>query len=338
MESHDRAVEHSDIGPKTHDSAGWPPLPQVLQSVCESLGFHPAEALVVVVYEAGHHRIRAVWRIDLLGDLSWPALDDARRSWWREAVRACDQSVFADDLVFVLEYPIDESQTRLRPDVSRALARHNNRLRTALVDYLGDSVAAGVRQHRVTPAQRQQAAYVTGGLVAGDRGELEAEVRRHSMALDTPPPGLPLIDDALIDMAIDHIVNCLTGETPPSPADEHLLAAGLVHVRVRDTALWDLLALNPVAMAVAAPRLASIAQTTWPRSVPGVATVLGILRWQLGDDVRAAIAINIALQCDTDYRLAVLVSAAIRSGVPRHQWRHSLLALGRAKCRNAPGT
>lgn len=319
-------------------TSSLPAIKQVLQVVVDVLGFHPDHSLVVVVYAGTHQRLRVVWRIDLLGGgeaTELPQdLDEAAAAWMLEAARACDLTVAQGDTVFVLEYPMLAGPVDTPVEEFVVRGHVNRQLCERLVAHLG-SFSVCLVEHTVTPAERAAVATHNGVLIASHREELEAEVRRNPMARSTPPVGLPSIDDDLIDIAVEHIVDCLTGDEAPNGTDQHLAAMGLCHVRVRDTVLWDLIALNPIALSVAAPRLVSILQTTWPDAVPPVATLLGVVRWQLGDDIRATIAIDVALQHKCDYRLAELVFAAVRTGVCRREWRESLLGMGREVCRQA---
>lgn len=114
------------------------------------------------------------------------------------------------------------------------------------------------------------------------------------------------------------------------------IAAALTDVRVRDTVVWEILRRPVAEWRIAADHLVSIVRAARADLAAPAATVLGLLRWQLGDGTRAAIAIESALTHDSEYRLAHLIMGCLASGMPPATWREGLHGLDREECRR-PG-
>ena len=114
-----------------------------------------------------------------------------------------------------------------------------------------------------------------------------------------------------------------------TPTDNVLLAHALTDVRVRDTVIWEILT-YPAADWERAVLIMAPMVRTCPESVMApMATCLGILHWQLGDGVRALIAIEHAMRVDPHYSLAQLIGGCISHGVHPAAWRRDLLDLRR---------
>jgi hypothetical protein len=58
------------------------------------------------------------------------------------------------------------------------------------------------------------------------------------------------------------------------------------------------------------------------------------MHWLGGDGARANVALDRALADDPDYSLGLMVSAALRSGLPPQSWRDAMSGLTRDTCRH----
>lgn len=113
------------------------------------------------------------------------------------------------------------------------------------------------------------------------------------------------------------------------------VGAALTDVQVRDTVLWDLMQEQPDSWGAMADRLAVIVASMPESHVPAPATLLAIVRWQMGDGSRAAAAVSRALAAETDYTLAALVERCLSTGMHPAVWRSGLATLSRSECRRA---
>lgn len=133
------------------------------------------------------------------------------------------------------------------------------------------------------------------------------------------------------DEQIIRVLECLA-----ATADAHGIAAiltALADKRVRDTVLWELMRMEAPVWALAADRLAQAVGAAPEGHVAPAATLLSILRWQLGDGTRAIAAVERALDCDPSYSLAALVDRCLESGMHPQVWRQGLEGLTREECR-----
>jgi hypothetical protein len=128
-------------------------------------------------------------------------------------------------------------------------------------------------------------------------------------------------------------VSRLGDREPLTPQQIATTAVGLGDVRVRDTALWDLMQPGVDRDAVAS-NLASVVRLAPDGHVAPAATVLAICHWTSGDGARANVALEHALADDPDYSLAGLVGASLRSGLPPKAWSDALAGLSRDVCRH----
>lgn len=150
--------------------------------------------------------------------------------------------------------------------------------------------------------------------------------------------GQPLrLEAHAVEPAVERAVNYLCAEgagddVTPQAVDLPLLLASLADKRVRDTVIWDILHAPTSAWARAAERLVPIVRRAAPSSVAAPATILSLLRWQLGDGTRALIAVDRALDDEPDYVFAELISRMIASGMSPAYWREGLLGLTRDQC------
>jgi hypothetical protein len=114
--------------------------------------------------------------------------------------------------------------------------------------------------------------------------------------------------------------------------DQELLVSSIIDVRVRDTLVWDLVHAGPDAWSLAQDRLTTLVTHTRGEPRAASATVLAIIRWQLGDGAGTHIALDAALAANPEYRLAHLLRAAVDSGMPPQHWREGFNQLTRAAC------
>lgn len=136
------------------------------------------------------------------------------------------------------------------------------------------------------------------------------------------------------DSAIDDVRAALD-RTDLSEEDIAMVGVALADVQVRDTVLWDVMQEAPTGWGATADRLAAIVAAMPESHVPAPATLLAIVRWQMGDGSRAAAAAARALACDPDYTLAVLVDRCLATGMHPSTWRAGLVTLSRSECRRA---
>lgn len=162
--------------------------------------------------------------------------------------------------------------------------------------------------------------------IAPDPGA-RAEVDR--VLMDLPP-----LMEAERDQAI-MAIRALLSEACLSRAQVAQVLRGLTDVRVRDTVLWDLMQEGPHAWSTHADRLAEAVAAAPDGSVAPAATLLAILRWQLGDGSRAGAAVERALAADPGYSLAGLVDRCLAAGLHPATWRAGLDDLSRDSCRRA---
>lgn len=116
-------------------------------------------------------------------------------------------------------------------------------------------------------------------------------------------------------------------------ADMARVLVAIRDVQVRDTVLWDLMQEDPSTWAAIADRLARIVAAAPESHAAPPATLLAILRWQVGDGSRAATAVNCALTAEPAYNLAVLVERCLATGMHPGTWRAGLAGLSREECR-----
>jgi len=147
---------------------------------------------------------------------------------------------------------------------------------------------------------------------------------------------LPDVDDITEtsrDAAIRQSWAALTGQWQESPeAIAHLLVA-VDDVVVRDTLLWDLMSEGPCCWPTAADRLAHAVAAAPAGRVAAAATVLALLRWQMGDGSRALAAVERALEDRPSYSLAQLVDCCLGMGMHPATWREGVVGMRREDCR-----
>lgn len=145
------------------------------------------------------------------------------------------------------------------------------------------------------------------------------------------PPRARAEREAFRDDALAGLAHLATGTTP-TPADTARCLAGLNDIRVRDTALWDLM--NPgVDTHAAATGLAAMVRVAPAGYVAPAATILAVLRWTQGEGARANVALERAQADEPAYSLAELVATGVRVGLPPSSWREAMSGLTREEVR-----
>lgn len=136
--------------------------------------------------------------------------------------------------------------------------------------------------------------------------------------------------DAAISRTLDYLRADASGVHDAATA-----LRDLGDVRVRDTVLWDVIHEFSDEWSGMCQRLADLVREAPRGFVAPAATVLAIVRWQMGDGARARIALDRARSDSPDYTLALLVEGMLDCGQPPWTWRAALAELPRAACRGA---
>lgn len=144
----------------------------------------------------------------------------------------------------------------------------------------------------------------------------------------------PVMEEASRDAAILAVRDRLADQQV-SVGDIAEMLVSLTDVQVRDTVLWDLMHGDSSRWHVIAPRIARLVAAAPETHVAAPATILAILRWQLGDGSRASAAVTRALAADPAYTLARLVDGCLATGMHPSVWRAGLAGLSREECRRA---
>ena len=150
------------------------------------------------------------------------------------------------------------------------------------------------------------------------------------MQLPAQSPVVEASRDAAIATVRDRLA-----DQQVSAGDIAEVLVSLADVQVRDTVLWDLMQEDPSRWTAIAARMARIVAAAPDTHVAAPATLLGILRWQMGDGSRATAAIERALSADPAYTLARLVDGCLATGMHPGTWRGGLADLSREACRRA---
>ena len=171
--------------------------------------------------------------------------------------------------------------------------------------------------------------------VADNRDALVHELEPGDGDTLTPvEPGAPALNEPERDDAIRAVVDHLVQAVGAAWGAGEVLRV-LRDVRVRDTVLWDLIHEHPDRWQVAAAALTGLVRGAPDHAVAPVATLLAVVRWQMGDGARARIAVDRALRVAPDYGLALLIEGLLDHGQPPWTWRAALAELPRAACRGA---
>lgn len=159
----------------------------------------------------------------------------------------------------------------------------------------------------------------------------DRDVRDHViMQLPAQSPVVEASRDAAIATVRDRLA-----DEQVSAGDIAEVLVSLTDVQVRDTVLWDLMQEDPSRWKAIAARMARIVAAAPDTHVAAPATLLAILRWQMGDGSRATAAIERALSADPAYTLARLVDGCLATGMHPGTWRGGLADLSREACRRA---
>jgi hypothetical protein len=303
------------------------------------LGYWPQHSVcVIVVDDDGHVLLIMRWHVDAPEvPPHLPLADDAGAAAFHLVIYAEDGHQHTD------------AWTGIADDIaSRGIPRG----RVLAVGHLSDETSpeAGFAVHtfgasgeaaeeaRVSPAQIADAGkrwamppwaisreeYVAD--ITAD-GALVEQV--HALLVDTGP-----LDEAMRDRAIALVGRSLDdGRMTPDVIASLLVS--LADVRVRDTVLWDLMHSGPDIWRRAADRLARVVAGSPDGHVAPAATLLAILRWQLGDGSRAAAAVERALTGDPGYALADLINRSLLVGLHPGVWAEGLVGLSREACRRS---
>ena len=303
------------------------------------IGFTPRESAVLLWL--GRGRLLLTQRLDLP--------PGAPSSEWTGAVWSHAGARQADALVAVLvtddsphaDIPavlVDEAAAR-GVDVRDVLVVSGGRWRSLLCR---DEACCGERGRQVdSRVAALVAAEFTGAGVAPspDRASLESELmpagrRRRPAAMPASGPEREQWRDGAIDSFVAEVAG--PAARPASSPEAFLdgLVAALRDVRVRDTVLWEVSALDREAQGRALQVLAAALRRSGPGAVAPIATCAAVTAWLLGDGARAGIALRHALADGPDYSLAVLVDGALRAGLPPSAWREAMRALSREECRH----
>lgn len=159
----------------------------------------------------------------------------------------------------------------------------------------------------------------------------DRDARDHVM---TRLPRHSPVKESSRDAAIAKVDDRLTDQQLSAEEIAEILVA-LTDVQVRDTVLWDLMHEDPSHWQGIARCLARIVSASPDSHAAAPATLLAIVRWQIGDGSRASAAIARALEADPAYTLARLVDGCLATGMHPSVWRAGLADLSREACRRA---
>lgn len=194
---------------------------------------------------------------------------------------------------------------------------------TSVMTIPAADITATAARWGLPPWQASRAAHV------GDIGaDTEATARVHA-AVTALSPVRADQRDTVIALVGDYLRG---GPLDPSTTAELLM--GLTDIRVRDTVLWDLMNGESQNWPRAAEQLADVVSRAPGGWAAPAATILAILRWQLGDGSRASAAIERALAVNPEYTLAGLVDRCLASGMHPSVWRTGVTGMAREEARH----
>ncbi len=324
----------------------------IVAGVAHLLGFHPEESLIIVALAADAGRpVVATLRVDL------PAIDDVEErsclvAWLEGPLAAaadrCDSMmviVWSQDRALENEELIDDvadlldSMDIVVADglvVRQADSTNEGRAITWRSVWCSGESCCGMDGNRLSRAHLKAASRLFAGArpePADSRADLESELIRIDPCEQWPGGAGPItsVTRDAFEIAVVHAVSYLSSGVVESEHDRALLASALWDMRVRDTVIWEMLTHSPADWSRAADALTGMVRSCPEPFVAALATCLGILRWQLGDGVRAMIALEHALTADPQYTLAGLVAGCISTGVHPADWREDLHRLERSK-------
>jgi hypothetical protein len=213
-----------------------------------------------------------------------------------------------------------------------------------------DNPACCPPEGRVIPAEvRTHVAAefaVAGAAMLPSRDALVAEVAltdpdlraRVAASIDAaaaamPSPRSAKAFEAWRDTAIGDVTAAMHANRPITDDEAAKALVGLGDIRVRDTVLWEV-SQSPDAPRATVDGLAALVRSAPDGHIAPATTVLAITHWLGGDGARANVALDRALADDPDYSLGLMVSAALRSGLPPQSWRDAMSGLSRDTCRH----
>ena len=307
---------------------GAPPT-DLIVTTAQGLGYWPSASLVLVlVTDKGEHCVSA--RCDLADIAKSPA-------GWREylgRVIATSGAAAGDVLVFD---PVADPHWQAGVVAVEAMQDAGVPVRDVVVARRGeedfewmslttsaDSLRPDIWQREPWPHDTDRPSAWT--LTRADlERELTPSVPRQLAGTESA------LDETHRDLAVADILARLCDGN--ESGDEAALLTSLTDLRVRDTLIWEIFRRPSSQWMQAAERLLPTVRRAARGHVAPAATLLALLRWQLGDGTRATIALDRALVDDPDYTLAQLIDGCLRSGITPASWREGLLTLTRDQCR-----
>ncbi len=113
----------------------------------------------------------------------------------------------------------------------------------------------------------------------------------------------------------------------------HLVA--LEKVAARDALIWYLAQLDFIRLRYTGDLLRNVLRAAPHGHVAPIATLAGIAAWLSGDGARALMSLDRGLSDDPQYRLALMLQAALSAGLPPSKWREMMLqAPGEGICKD----
>ena len=173
------------------------------------------------------------------------------------------------------------------------------------------------------------AEFISEGIaVAGSRADIEAEFEpeefKHEvlceMLLDQSIAATQNDRDAAVRDMIEFAVSQLT-DNLDDMSDESLLKLSIfcsASVNVRDNALYSVLTMNTDDLVKVYSKLAHAARITATGMRDAVATMAAVAIYMKGDGGRANVAIQAALDDNSNYVFAQMLSSAFRAAIPPH--------------------
>lgn len=316
--------------PSTADSVHS--LQDLLLSIPAGLGYWPASSLVLVFLDR-QSRVLLTARCDLSDVLDSP-------DGWRDYLttvasqsggHSCVLAIFDEspqpiwDAAATATEALNAAGVTLEQACVVVADGSSMRWGTAL-----QSPSEGLSELRTFDHSAVEAAKERFGDWCDSRDQLVQELAPLNDS-DESPQGQRGLDEAERDMMIGSIVAHLNAGESRYP--DATLTQALMDVRVRDTVAWDLLQGDSTTWAEAAHRLVAMVRRAPDHAVAPVATLLALLRWQLGDGTRAVIALDRALAAHPDYTFAQLLMRSIESAIPPASWLEGLRQLSRGDCR-----
>lgn len=310
--------------------------PCALISVVPHLvGFTPTNSLVLVVMSGPKSRVVLTIRADLparehpgqVKEFFEPLSRAIRTSNGEQLVAICYQSSTAPDPSEVLSGLL-EAVCGNSIELVDFLVVDNNHWQSLLDESDAHSHPIADLLSEPTPAQ---AALVLEG---------RAPLASREALVDSFAP-LPLNDPRVLvdldlaraaEISVGHAIESLTASQPITKSDMAELVVALQSNKFRDRLISEALQSAQRADSGSASHLRGICeklrlvvQAAPAGAVAPVATALAALAWQAGEGAIATCAIERALSGDPDYRLAILVQAALLTAMPPWFGREALI-------------